>query len=441
MPLPKVKHMKKVLVIAFLYPPIFNSGTRRSLEFVNHLPDNGWEPTVLTVANPSPGECDDSLLDEVRPGTKIVRVPLWGAHIGAKIGAALGFLWDKQRIADGIAWRVRRWWSVPDECASWVPMAVAQARRLHAEEPFDAIYATGWPWSSFLVAEKVGKATGVPYVVDYRDLWKPSDVEWDQHSRWQRRLNPALERRVLRGAAGVIATTRSFLRLLPQELLKQHQFAITNGFDPDDFPARAAAAPQDEVRIVYTGVWRAGYGPDDLFEAVRLLHARGLPSLRRLKLVVAGFPQGKAKEYGIEQFVVEKGRIQHAEAIDLMMGASALYLPVSKGFYEHASIPGKLFEYFGSGSPILASAQAVSEVAAALDHVGGARRVDPGDIEALAAVLASLCDGNTNGIFGPRNEAALASYTRGGLTAKLAAALDSVSAPASEPVMQRVAGQ
>lgn len=435
--------MKKVLVIAFLYPPIFNSGTRRSLEFVNHLPDSGWEPTVLTVANPSPKECDNSLLDEVRPGTKIVRVPLWGAHIGAKIGAALGFLWNKQKIADGVAWRVRRYWNVPDDCASWVPMAVAEARRLHAEQPFDAIYATGWPWSSFLVAQKVGKATGVPFVVDYRDLWKPSDVEWDQHTAWQRRLNPALERRVLKGAAGVIATTRSFLRLLPQELLKQHQFAITNGFDPDDFPARSAseALADDEVRIVYTGVWRAGYGPDDLFEAVRLLQARGQPSLHRLRLVVAGFPQGKAKQYGIEQFVVEKGRIPHAEAIDLMMGASALYLPVSKGFYEHASIPGKLFEYFGSGSPILASAQAVSEVATALDHVGGARRVDPGDIEALAGVLAQLCEGDSGGIFAARNHGALASYTRSALTAKLAAVLDTVSAPVPASVMQRAAGQ
>lgn len=435
--------MKKVLVIAFLYPPIFNSGTRRSLEFVNHLPDNGWEPTVLTVANPSPKECDSSLLDEVRPGTKIVRVPLWGVHIGAKIGAALSFLGDRQRIVDGIAWRVRRYWNVPDDCASWIPMAVAKARELHAEDPFDAIYASGWPWSSFLVAEKVGKATGVPFVVDYRDLWKPSDVEWDQHTAWQRRLNPALERRVLKGAAGVIATTRSFLRLLPQELLKQHQFAITNGFDPDDFPARssAAAETQGEVRIVYTGVWRPGYGPDDLFEAVRLLHARGQPSLPRLKLVVAGFPPGKAKEYGIEQFVVEKGRITHAAAIDLMMGASAVYLPVSKGFYEHASIPGKLFEYFGSGSPILASAQAVSEVATALDHVGGARRVDPGDIEALADVLARMCDGLTEGIFAPRNHGALATYTRSGLTAKLSAALDSVSAPAPASVMHQAAGQ
>lgn len=435
--------MKKVLVIAFLYPPIFNSGTRRSLEFVNHLPDNGWDPTVLTVANPSPKECDNSLLDEVRPGTKIVRVPLLGAHIGAWIGSALGFLGGRQRIADGIAWRVRRYWNVPDDCASWIPMAVAKARELHAEQPFDAIYATGWPWSAFLVAEKVGRATGVPYVVDYRDLWKPSDVEWDQHTPWQRRLNPALERRVLKGAAGVIATTKSFLRMLPQELLNQHQFAITNGFDPDDFPVRSRAAPEahNELRIVYTGVWRAGYGPDDLFEAVRLLHARGLPSLRRLKLVVAGFPQGKAKEYGIEQFVEEKGRITHAEAIELMMGASALYLPVSKGFYEHASIPGKLFEYFGSGRPILASAQAVSEVASALDHVGGARRVDPGDIDALAGVLARLCEGHAADIFAPRNDGALASYTRSGLTAKLSAALDSVSAPAPSSVLRQAAGR
>jgi hypothetical protein len=436
--------MKKVLVLAYLYPPIFNSGTRRSLEFVNHLPDNNWTPTVLTVADPEPHDCDPALLAEVRPGTRIERVPLWSSHIARKAGALFGRLADSERIAAGLEWRIRRCLNVPDACASWVPMAVRRAVELHRAAPFDAIYATGWPWSSFLIAEKVSRLTGVPFVIDYRDLWKPSDAEWDQSTPLQRWLQPHLERKVLRRAAAVITTTKSFLGLLPQQVLPTHQFDITNGYDPRDFPAAtdAACAPGAPLRIVYTGVWRPGYGPDDLYAAVQLLQARGITTPSQLKLVTAGFAPGRAAEYGIADWVEERGRISHAEALELMCSASAVYLPVSGGLYEHASIPGKLFDYLGCGRPILASAQPVSEVARTLQQVGGARRINPGDTEALAALLAQLCRGES-GIFSARNAGELAMYTRATLTNKLAMVLNAVSEQAhgaAEPSIHSTAG-
>ena len=110
--------MKKVLFIAYLYPPIANSGTRRSLEFVNHLPDNGWEPIVLTVANPAPKVCDPSLLNEVRPGTRVERVPQWSDIAAEKIATAFGWFGDRHRLVDGLKWRIERFFQIPDDCAA-----------------------------------------------------------------------------------------------------------------------------------------------------------------------------------------------------------------------------------------------------------------------------------------------------------------------------------
>jgi glycosyltransferase involved in cell wall biosynthesis len=421
--------MKKVLVIAYLYPPIFNSGTRRSLEFVNHLPDHGWTPIVLTVANPDPAYCDSTLLDEVRPGTRVERAPLWSEHIGRVAGAWLARWLDPGQVAAAIQWRVHRFWDVPDTSACWAPMALKRALELHAKEGFDAIYATGWPWTSFLIAEKISRRTGVPFVVDYRDLWKPADVAWDKSNWLQRLVNPLLERRVLRRAAGVIATTKTFLTLLPQDVLPKQTFAITNGFGERDFEAvDAAPQPADgTIRIVYTGVWRPGYGPDDLYLAVKALKERQAPNLARLKIVTAGFAPGPAQAHGIAEFVEERGRVTHAEALELMAGASVLYLPVSKGLYEYASIPGKLFEYLASGRPVLASALGNSEVAATLNHVGGALRMEPDDVGALADVLERLCRDGADGLFSRRDPEALASYRRGNLTRQLSLALDAVA--------------
>ena len=82
--------MRRVLFIAYLYPPIANSGTRRSLSFVNHLPDHGWQPLVLTLADPPVGVCDKTLLSEVREGTSIHRVPLGSALMAQRMSRVVG---------------------------------------------------------------------------------------------------------------------------------------------------------------------------------------------------------------------------------------------------------------------------------------------------------------------------------------------------------------
>lgn len=40
---------KKVLVIAYYFPPMENIGILRTLRYVKHLPSFGWDPIVLTV--------------------------------------------------------------------------------------------------------------------------------------------------------------------------------------------------------------------------------------------------------------------------------------------------------------------------------------------------------------------------------------------------------
>lgn len=420
--------MKKVLFIAYLYPPIFNSGTRRSLEFANHLPDTGWEPIVLTVADPAPKHCDPTLLDEIRPGTRIERVPLWSDWAADKLAATFALLFDRRRMAERLAWRLRRLWQVPDECALWWPLAVRRAEEIYRKEGFDVIYATGWPWTSFLIAAAVSRRTGRPYVLDYRDFWKPAGVEWDRPTWLQRWLNPWLEKHAIGKAAAVVSVTPSFLRELSASTGRTSDLVcITNGFDPDDFPLEPPSDTniQGLVKVVYTGVWRPGYGPEDLYLAVKHLLDKATQGLERLRIVVAGFAPGRAKEYGIAQFVEELGPVPHAQAINLMAQASVLYLPVSKGLYEQTSLPGKLFEYLGSGRPILASASPDSEVAVTLDGVGGARCVAPGDIQALASVLEALCGRQGSALFSPRIPDEVARYTRSSLTRKLASVLDS----------------
>jgi hypothetical protein len=416
--------MRRVLFIAYLYPPIANSGTRRSLSFANHLPDFGWEPLVLTVANPAPKYCDMALMAEIRQGTHVERVPTVSRKLAEKFAAFAGST-RRARVTDGLEWRISSLLRVPDESAGWYPTAVRRGVELHRSMGFDAVYASGSPWTSFLVARAVAARTGCPYILDYRDPWRSTGtVEWDRQTAMQARFGPFLELRAGRAATAVITTTPTLVPSIREASGARTVYSITNGFEPSDFECDAIRPDDGLVRVAYTGVWRPGYGPDALYRAVRRLKDEASPHLRRLKVVTAGYAPGPAAEFGIEDIVEELGRVPHLRAVQIMKTADMLYLPVSDGYYADASLPGKLFEYLGSTTPLVAAVPAGSEVARVLADVGGSARVEPGDDAALARVLERLCQGDAASLLSERRPERLERYTRRSITGSLAEVLN-----------------
>jgi glycosyltransferase involved in cell wall biosynthesis len=413
--------MHKVLFIAYLYPPIANSGTRRSLSFVNHLPDHGWQPTVLTVQDPPARSCDPALLEEVRVGINVERAPRLGAAVAAWLRKAR----VPAKVGEALSWRIDNLLQQPDEILSWYPAAVRKGVQLHAQGRFDVIYASGWPWTAFLVARGIAKRTGCPFVLDFRDTWTPRGTEkWERPDRLRRWIGPRLERLAARTAAAIVTVTPSLVEAVGESSGRRDIVCITNGFEPSDFATPAPAADSDDpeavLRISYTGIWRDDYGLHDLYRAVALLQSHGYPHLSRLKIIAAGFKAGPAAAMGVADHVEELGYVPHEQATTLMSEADLLYISVPLGYYATASLPGKLFEYMGSGSPILAVVPAVSEVARVLDEVGGAVRINPGDIDAIADVLVSLVEHRLGSVCTPANPPMLARYTRAATTAQLA---------------------
>ena len=65
--------MRKVLIIAYVFPPIAYAGTYRTLRFCRYLPKNGWIPHVLTVKVSDDLENDYSLLNRLPREAKIYR--------------------------------------------------------------------------------------------------------------------------------------------------------------------------------------------------------------------------------------------------------------------------------------------------------------------------------------------------------------------------------
>jgi glycosyltransferase involved in cell wall biosynthesis len=423
--------MRRVLFIAYLYPPIANSGTRRSLCFSNHLADSGWEPVVLTLDAIQERAVDKDSLHEIRAGMRVERVALGSRILAQRLSCWLPRPW-RGRLEDALSWRLSARNQVPDEVACWLKPAVARGIALHREKPFDAIYASGWPWTSFLIAQNISEATGLPYVLDYRDNWNPLGAQganaWDSQNSAQAAHSPGLERAAAASAAAVVTVTETLAHAMAETAGRSDFHIITNGFEPADFASPTPAPEDGLLRVTYTGVWRPGYGLHELYQAIALLKQANAPVLKRLRVEVAGFPPGPALEHGVADVVLERGPVGHDEALRLMQQADVQFLPVPTGFYAEACLPGKVFEYMGSGRPILALAPPNSEVAKVLAEVGGAICLAPGDVAGIAAVLERLSAGES--VFDEVRPERLQRYTRAATTAQLVEVLQAaVGAP------------
>ena len=78
---------KKVLIIAYYWPPSGGIAVQRWLKFVKYLPEFGWSPVVIVPKNPVYPLIDNFLQDEIPKDLEIIKVPIWEpAHVLTKFG-------------------------------------------------------------------------------------------------------------------------------------------------------------------------------------------------------------------------------------------------------------------------------------------------------------------------------------------------------------------
>jgi glycosyltransferase involved in cell wall biosynthesis len=419
---------RRVLMIAYLFPPIANSGTQRPVKFAKYLTPCGWDPIVLTADRPPNDQIDTRLLHEVPADIRVVRVPMLNERVGDLLGSlALGAS-ARSRISTSVSWRLRERWHSPDLYALWRPTARRAALRVFRETGFDAVYATGFPWTSLLIGRDVSRATGCPLVADFRDPWVADELfnsGVPAHAD-----DRSLERTVVEHASAVISVSDSMTATMAAthpDACRSKFVTIPNGYDPDDLVA-APAARGDRFRIVYAGVWKPGYGPDALYEVIARL-AQSAPQLvADVEVMAAGFPPGAAAARGISRYITELGVISHQSAVSLMRSADILYLPNGDASQQqwNIHIPGKAFEYLATGRPVLALTEPDGELGRLIQQVGGGVTVSPGDPGHLDRVVTDALLGRSLAV-PPRKLAALEAFERPALARRLADVLDSAT--------------
>lgn len=469
---------KTLLVVAGEFPPLKTIGRIRTVKFVDHLRQHGWHSIVLTL-DPTGQEpnYDPSLLDEIPDGTEVVRLPM--VDLEESIARAAKRLLGRQvappqdhplppggrageraspptkpkpvhQTAGGSPWLdrahdltrhlLKSYVYIPDNYRAWANAALKEARRIVATRRIDAIYTTLPPFSSAWVGYHLRGETGIPWLVDYRDLWY-GDVLREWLPKWRQGLELRMERRLLKRADAIITVSEpktAYMRKLHPEL-KARWETLTNGYDTDIYAGRQRTRPHDDGRIefVFTGRLFKNRRGHPFAEALGRIAKRKPELVRPVRVRILGgvSPEIRAlydailREYGIADHFEFPGDVSYNEAMDAQINCDYLLLIVDTGETSDGVIPGKLFEYVAARRPIFALCDpGVTQQIIERANIGVV--VPAEDVEACEKALEGVLEQPLPAAPAPDSQY-LEQFDRAKISARFAALLNDMTAAAS----------
>ena len=389
---------RKVLLVAYFYPPSRDTGAHRPASMARHLRRLGHRVTVLTtsaygrLADDADRQSDGATGDVTRTADlQLARARLRGHDRVDSLFDSDTYSGRPHPLSKVI---------VPEPLAlAWAPFAVRAARRLHRTRGFDCVLTTSPPESTHLVGRALQRE-GAAWVADLRDGWTFEPLRPRFPTAIQRRADEELERRLLTSADAVVCVSRPVVEDLRNRWIAGPHL-IPNGWDPE---AEGTSANADEVAgmldpgrtsLVYTGRFGSyGRDPRALLEALRSLAASEPATAERLELAVAGPLTDEEHALFAADFAPARvrllGSLPRERALALQRVADVLLLIAHP---TRTQLPNfKLFEYLGAGRPILALA-AGTEAGRIVTETGAGEAVRADDPQAIEVALRDLVAG------------------------------------------------
>lgn len=335
--------MRSVLWISYLYPPL-NCGVCRQSKIAKYLPVHGWRPVVLSVKKSRVRpQYDESLLKDIPEEAVVYRTSSLESRILMQtLPRLLGI--NKKYV------------QVPDPFVGWLPVAVFKGLHIIKNEKIDAVFSTSMPNTSHLAALLLKKKTGIPWLADFREAW--TDNPFVVYPRIVRSIEKKMEKAVIENADAV-TVINDFIRndlaaKYPEQADKM--MTVSHGFDSEDF-ASIVKKPSATFTIVYAGSLYGRRSPDVFLKAVKDLIERDRDLRDTMRIQFVGnvdVVRTMVGQLQIADVVSVCGYLSHADVHACMVHADVLLLIIGAGKDDSTISTGKLFDYMGSGTPILA---------------------------------------------------------------------------------------
>lgn len=335
--------MKKILIISTFYKPIQCVAANRINAFAKYLHEFGYDVTVLTCGYAY------NVGENIEGGIRVIRL------INESKGILSSF--DTQRKENKFIHYMKCLYNIGiqnisiDSDANWTKIALIKAEHLMKEYDFDYILSSALPIGPHIVGMELKKKyPKVKWIADMRDaISEPRGVSCIY--KYQIRK---LEKNILNTCDCLLAVSKPQL-----ELFKAHYegndidkfYQIRNGFDFVFEPNRLKNK-KAYFSIIYAGSFYGARKPNNFFLALLRVLAK---HEMNLKVRIIGNKAPIEIPLGLRNIVSEESTLPYEAICKEMKNADAL-LMVTPSCLEKGIYTGKLFDYLGSGTPIIALA-------------------------------------------------------------------------------------
>lgn len=420
-------------------------GAQRPAQFAKYLPEFGWRAIVICCDSRLRLSADHSDLSEIARQAKAV-FSNSGKHTSVIVPTpslrSHGFLDQWWRLSLAANGKVNKFlrkaltaakFLKGDYSQSWQPCAIGAADLIAHETDIDVCIGEHGPDAGIFLARQFSKKHGIPWIADFRDpILQPLHP-------FARRIYSPVAKYLLRTASFTVNVT-PFWTHFDQTTFRRPATTIPNGFDPEEFNTPIHKPRSNRLTIAYTGGVKPTQKLEIFFQgysmAKRCSSGDGSSPLFFIYRGVSSKEVARmAAEFDLLDAVDIKPQVSRELAIHHLRLADALLLLsvaepdkedvyFSRGFY-----PGKVFEYFGAGKPILC----VPGDSDLLDNLIAETRTGyilrtPEQVSSLLLTLLREWKATNVIRFSP-DKGEVYKYTRRLLTGRLAAILNGLKAP------------
>jgi len=419
--------VKKVLVLAYYFPPLGLSGVQRTLAFVKYLPLFGWEPTVITVGDIGYYAHDEELLQEVESlGTRVIRTKSFDPHALRKVKRTYSMPKESMRKVFSI---LSEFFLIPDTKIGWKRFAINAGILELTTTKYDCIFSTAPPYTAHLAATELGAMFSLPVVLDYRDAWV--DYPFKRYiTQFHRYLHQKKEKKVLEMSSAVVVAAQSIYAPMQKrynESFISKASVISQGYDPAYFIEKSCnmQSKKEKIVLTYSGVFYENRTPAYFFEAIAQLLTMYPEYSSKIELWFIGIFREEHKalieKNGLTRIVTLWGYLPHQQCVDVLLQSDIVWAMM----LDDCSTPGKIFEYIGAQKHILGCVPENGAMAKIIRQCRGSV-VTPDDIPQLVKTIHALLIQAENGTLPVAGDEIKTIYDRKNLTKKLALLFDSL---------------
>ena len=358
--------MKKVLVLAYDFPPLISIGGQRPYSWYKYFPLFGYQ---VTVVSRQWSESINSPEDYVKPlgnntiitadekGTQTLLFVPYKPNLRDKLLLKYGynrFALVRKLLTFFYAFAEHLFLKFDAKAEIY-----RQADAFLAGNKVDYIIATGEPFIMFKYGSRLAARYNIPWVADYRDGWTTNQGNYNPGvlQRLQIAFYRLREQLYISNAALVTTPAPEYASVLKELHPGKKVGVVYNGYDEDAFTGLENVQPtSDKFVISYAGIIYPHQNLEMFLDGLDVFLSKGDVDVSKVEVNFYGLtsqPDSVArvkKKISVADVINFTPKLPYTEIVKKLKASHVQLLLTAKGANW---LNAKVFDYLGTGQPIM----------------------------------------------------------------------------------------